>query len=145
MTIFRRLWQVFKVKKSIFFLCFYGLAFLVIVINSAYLVLDNVYVDISDVPSGEYKRSVYSPSGVSELKVYVVETDIGNGVRITQTKNGKTNNIFWQTNVSSANIYWQDEDSVIINGIMLELAEGDVFDSRYMRSIFNDGLMGWDK
>ena len=44
-----------------------------------------------------------------------------------------------------ANIYWQDNDSVIINGIMLELSNGDVFDSRYKRSIFNDGLMGWDK
>ena len=132
-------------KKSIFFLCFYSLVFLVITINSCYLVLNNAYVNIGDVPSGVYERSVFSPSGVSELKIYLVETDIGNGVRITQTKNGNTKNIFWQTNVSSANVYWRDEDSVIINGIMLELSKGDVFDSRHMRSLFNDGLMGWDK
>ena len=132
-------------KKSIFFLIFYCLAFLVIVLNSVYLVLDNVYVDISDVPEGEYKFASSSPNGERELKVYIVRTDIGDAVRITQTQNNKTENIFWQTNVSEANIYWQDNNSVNINGIMLELSNGDVFDSRYMRSIFNGGLMGWDK
>lgn len=132
-------------KKSIFFLIFYGLAFLVITINSFYLMLNNVYVDISDVPDGEYQFTSNSPNGDRELKIYLVETDIGNAVRIAQTKNNKTENIFWQTNVTDANIYWQDNDSVIINGIMLELSKGDTFDSRYMRSIFNDGLMGWDK
>lgn len=132
-------------KKSIFFLVFYSLAFLVIVVNSVYLMLNNVYVDISDVPSGEYKYASNSPDGDRELKVYIVKTNIGDAVRISQTKNNKTENIFWQTNVSEANIYWQDNESVIINGIMLELSKGDIFDSRYMRSIFNDGLMGWDK
>ena len=107
--------------------------------------LNNVYVDISDVPDGEYKYTSNSPDGDRELKIYLVETDIGNAVRIAQTKNNKTENIFWQTNVNEANIYWQDNDSVVINGIILKLAEDEKFDSRYMRSIFNDGLMGWDK
>lgn len=132
-------------KKSVFFLVFYCLAFLVLIANSVYLVLDNAYVDISDVPTGEYKYASNSPNGARQLKVYVVKTAIGEGIRISQTKNAKTENIFWQTNAKEANIYWQDNDSVVINGIMLDLSKGEMFDSRYMRSIFNDGLMGWDK
>jgi hypothetical protein len=115
------------------------------VVNSVYLVLDNVYVDISDVPNGEFVRSYNSPNGDRELKFYLVETNIGSGVRITQTRYNKTENIFWQINENDVNLYWQSNDFVDINGIILDLSKGDSFDSRYMRSIFNDGLMGWDK
>lgn len=132
-------------KKSIFFLVFYCLAFLVLIVNSVYLVLDNAYVDISDVPTGEYKYASNSPNGTRQLNVYVVKTDIGDGIRISEIENNNIENVFWQTNVSEANIYWQDNDSVIINGIMLDLSKDEIFDSRYMRSIFNDGLMGWDR
>lgn len=145
MLVFHLLWQVFKVKKNILFLLFYCISFLVIVVNSVYLVLDNVYVDISDVPNGEFVRSYNSPNGDRELKFYLVETNIGSGVRITQTRYNKTENIFWQINENDVNLYWQSNDFVVINGIILDLSKGDTFDSRYMRSIFNDGLMGWDK
>ena len=132
-------------KSNIFFLLFYCLAFLVIIINSVYLVLNNVYVDITDVPTGKHKYSYNSPDGETCLKVYYVETGIGNAVRVTKTQNNKTENIFWQTDVSKANVYWHNNDTVAINGILLSLSEGDTFDSRNMKSILNDGLMGWDK
>lgn len=132
-------------KKNILFLVFYCLAFLVVIANSVYLVLNSAYVDISDVPKGEFVRSYTSPNGDRELKFYFVKTEIGNGVRVSQTRYNKTENIFWQTNVNDINLYWQSNDSVVINGIILNLSKGDTFDSRYMRSIFNDGLMGWDK
>ena len=123
----------------------FDFAFLVILINVVYLVLDNVYIDISDVPSGEYITSYSSADGETVLKVYKVETAIGNAIRVSKTKNNVTENIFWQANSSSANVYWAGKNIVIINGIVLNISEDEVYDSRSMRSIFNDGLMGWNK
>lgn len=132
-------------KKSVFLFSFYCLAFLVIIANAVYLILDNVYIDISDVPKGEYQTSFTSTDGEAVLKIYKVETSIGNAVRVTKTENNVTKNIFWQANASNANVYWAGKDIVIINGIVLELSKDETYDSRSMRSIFNDGLMGWDK
>lgn len=131
-------------KKNIFFLCFYSLVFITMLLNAAYLVINNVFVDIDDIPVGEYRYSVISPDGVSELKVYTVKTDLGNAVRVSQTKNKKTENVFWQTGVTDANVYWFDNNTAVINGIPLNFVNGETYDSRNIRSIFNDGLMGWD-
>lgn len=132
-------------KKNIFFLCFYALTFAVMLANGIYLVVNNAFLDISDVPNGEYRSSSFSPDKESELKVYTVETDLGNGVRVSRTVNGKTENVFWQADAESASIYWNDNNTVVINGIMLDFEKNETFDSRSMRSIFNDGLMGWEK
>ncbi len=145
MKVFRRLWQVFNMKKNVFFLCFYAITFIVMLINGVYLVVENIFIDISDVPNGQYKSSSFSPDNKSELKVYIVETELGNAVRVSRSNNGKTENIFWQANEDNANIYWNDNNKVIINGIMLDFEKDETFDSRSMRSIFNDGLMGWGK
>ena len=131
-------------KKNVFFLCFYIFAFLVIAANAFYLLINNAFVDISDVPEGEYKYSVISPDGNTELKVYVVKNHIGSAVRVSRIKNDKAENVFWQANSSDADVYWYDNHTVAINGIILDFAEGETFDSRNIRSIFNDGLMGWD-
>lgn len=139
------MWQVFRLKKNILFLVFYSLSFLVIIINSVYLVLSNVIVDISNVPNGEHQFVNESPDGKIKLDVYYVKTEIGNAVRVAKTENGKTENIFWQTDMSNVNIHWHNNDMVSINGILLSLSEEETFDSRYMKSIFNDGLMGWDR
>ena len=139
------MWQVFRLKKNIFFLIFYTLSFLVIIINSVYLVISNVIVDIEKVPKGEHQFKDESPNGKIKLDVYYVKTDIGDAVRVTKTENKITENIFWQTEATNANIEWHNNDMVSINGILLSFSEGETFDSRNMKSIFNDGLMGWDK
>lgn len=131
-------------KKNVFFLCFYCLAFMVMAINAVFLLINNAFVDISDVPEGEYQYSFVSPDGKSELKVYLVQTHIGNAVRVSRTKSQKTENVFWQTNASSANVHWYNDNTVSINGIVLEFSKDETYDSRNVRSIFNDGLMGWD-
>ena len=77
--------------------------------------------------------------------IYIVETKIGNAVRVSCTRNGETKNIFWQTNVDNANIGWNNNNVVFINGIRLDFDKGETFDSRSMKSIFNGGLMGWEK
>ena len=138
------MWQVHNMKKNVFFICFYILSFVVYVVNSFYLLLNNVFVDISDVPEGKHKYSYTSPDGEILLRVYHVETGVGNAVRVTKTENNKTENIFWQTDVYSANVYWHNNDLVAINGILLSLSEEETFDSRNVSSIFNDGLMGWN-
>ena len=134
-------------KKGILFLCFYILAFLVMIINSVYIVVNNVFLDISDVPNGTKHESFISPDGTMVLEVYLVESKMGNAVRVTKTENNKTENIFWQTNASKATVTWplSNDERVMINGIVLDLTKDEIYDCRSMRSIFNDGLMGWDK
>jgi hypothetical protein len=132
-------------KKNAFFVCFYALAFIVMLINGIYLAINNIYVDMSDVPSGEYVSSSLSPDKSRELKIYIVETKIGNAVRVSCTRNGETKNVFWQTNVDNANIGWNNNNVVFINGIRLDFDKGETFDSQSMKSIFNGGLMGWEK
>jgi hypothetical protein len=129
-------------KKGILFYIYYFLAFVVIMVNSAYLIVDNYFINIESVPVGEYQYSDLSPNKSIELKVYFVELPVGNSIRITETKDNKTRNIFWQTDTDKAKIKWKNNSTVIINGIDLNLKYGEYFDCRSISSIFNDGLMG---
>ena len=115
--------------------------------NVVYLILGNVFLDIAQVPKGEHQATYQSINGRTVLDVYLVETDIGNAVRVTKTVKGKTENIFWQANEKSVTVYWPSNNDklVVINGIVLDLYNNEIYDSRSMSSIFNDGLMGWNK
>lgn len=132
-------------KKNAFFTCFYAVTFIVILVNATYLLVSNVFVNIADVPNGEYVSSSFSPDKSCELKVYTVSTDIGNAVRVSRTINGKTENVFWQTNVNDVSIVWNNNSVVFINDIRLDFEKGETFDSRSMKSILNGGIMGWGK
>ncbi len=129
-------------KKGILFYIYYFLALAVILVNSAYLIIDNYFINIESVPVGEYQYSNLSPNESIELKVYYVELPVGNSIRITETKDNKTRNIFWQTGTEKAKIKWKNNSTVIINGIDLNLKDNEFFDCRSISSIFNDGLMG---
>lgn len=129
-------------KKGTFFNFYVLLALLVILINSFYLVKDNFFINIESVPEGVYAYSDFSPNGKIELRVYNIELPVGNSVRITETKDNKTRNIFWQTGTQKAKIKWKNSNSVIINGIDLDLKDGEYFDCRSIESLFNDGKMG---
>ncbi len=129
-------------KKGVLFYIYYGIALLVIFINSFFLIKDNFFINIESVPEGAYQYSDFSPNKSTELKVYLVELPVGNSVRISETKEGNTRNLFWQTGVSDVKIKWRNENRVEINGIDLDLKQKETFDSRSISSIFNDGLMG---
>ncbi len=129
-------------KKGITFYLYYFAALVVILVNSAYLLVDNYFVNIDSIPDGEYKYSDLSPNRSVELKVYFVELPVGNSVRVTETKDNTTRNIFWQTDTEDVKIRWKSNSTVVINGIELNLAKGEHFDCRSISSIFNDGLMG---
>ncbi len=129
-------------KKGKIFQIYYLIALIVILVNSVFLVKDNFFINIESVPDGVYQDTSFSPDESIELKVYKIELPVGNSVRVTETKDGKTRNIFWQTGVKKAKIKWKNDEVVIINGIDLNLEDGEYFDCRSISSIFNDGLMG---
>ena len=131
-----------KKKKGILFYIYYGFAFLVILVNSFFLIRDNFFINIESVPEGIYRYSDFSPNKKVELKVYRVELPVGESIRVTETVDGQTRNLFWQTGVKKATIKWRNSNRVEINGIDLDLREKEYFDSRSISSIFNDGLMG---
>lgn len=129
-------------KKGIIFYIYYFLVLVVILVNSFYLIKDNFFINIESVPKGNYQYSDHSPNEKIELRVYHIELPVGNSIRVTETKNGATRNIFWQTGVNSVKIKWKNSNTVVINGIDLNLKENEYFDCRSISSIFNDGLMG---
>lgn len=129
-------------KKGILFYIYYLIALAVILVNSFYLIKDNFFINIESLPEGAYQYSDFSPNGKTELKVYFIELPVGNSVRVSETKNGNTRNIFWQTDIEKVKIKWKNQNVVIINGIDLDLKDEEFFDCRSIKSIFNDGLMG---
>lgn len=129
-------------KNNVFFNIYFLLALIVILVNSFFLVKDNFFINIESVPEGEYVYSDFSPNGNTELRVYNIELPVGNSIRITETKDNKTRNIFWQTGTQKAKIKWKNSNVVIINGIDLDLKDGEYFDCRSIESLFNDGKMG---
>ncbi len=129
-------------KKGIFFYAFYLIALVVILVNSFFLLRDNYFINIESVPEGVYQYSDFSPDESTELKVYLIELPVGESIRISETKDGSTRNLFWQTGVTTAKIKWKNSNRVEINGVDLDLKEKEYFDCRSISSIFNDGLMG---
>ena len=129
-------------KKGIFFYFYYFIALAVIIINCSFLIKDNFFLNIESLPLGTYQYSDFSPDGKTELRIYYIELPVGNSIRITETKDDNTRNIFWQTDIDNAKIKWKNKNVVIINGIDLNLKEKEFFDCRSIKSIFNDGLMG---
>ena len=129
-------------KKGVLFYIYYFLAVVIVVANVVFLIKDNFFLDIESVPVGDYKYSVYSPRKSTKLKVYTVDVPNGKSLRISETDENGTRNIFWQSNIEDIKIRWKNEDVVVINGISLNLKEEEYFDCRSISSIFNDGTMG---
>ncbi len=129
-------------KKGIAFYLFYLVALIVILVNSFFLFKDNYFINIESVPAGEFQYNDFSPDKETELNVYYIKMPMGNSVRITETRAEKTRNIFWQTGIDNVKIKWKNNSTVIINGIDLNLSDGEYFDCRSIGSIFSDGLMG---
>lgn len=129
-------------KKNRWFYFYYGLALIVVIVNCFYLIKSNNIINIENVPEGEYQFNNFSPKKDIELKVYYIDLPVGQSVRVSATQDGETKNIFWQTGVQKVKIKWKNNKNVVINGIDLDFAEDEYFDSRSISSIFNDGLMG---
>lgn len=130
-------------KKGILFYFYYFLALVIVIANAFFVIKDNFFLDIESVPAGEFQYSEYSPKMSRLLKVYTVDTGVGKkSVRISETNEDGTHNIFWQSDVKDVKIVWKNDYVVIINDIDLNLRKEEYFDCRSINSIFNDGEMG---
>ncbi|MBQ7045074.1 MAG: hypothetical protein IJN65_01115 [Clostridia bacterium] len=118
-----------KVFKTIFI----SLLVIVSLANCIGYVFDSFFYGMDDLPTGEYLFSSTSPDGSYTLKTYKVENCLGTAIRGELTANSKTGqpkNIYWSTDFSSAYVVWNNASLITINGVMLDLSEDHIYDSR---------------
>lgn len=128
--------------KKILLKCFYGLTFAVTVFNLAAGVKESLFFDINRLPEGKLTCSVNSPDGKRTLNIYTVENSIGQAVRGEVVYKNKKTNVFWQTGIKNAETMWLNNDGIVINGVGLNVKNGDTYDSRRGTSLFQEGNLG---
>ena len=116
---------------------FVVVAFLVTIVNMAFMFKDAFFYDIEDLPEGEFLYSSLSPSGDKTLKIYKVNSTLGTGVRgelVTMLNSGEmqSQNIFWHTDTTNAVAGWVNDTTVKINNVEINTAKHETFDSRHM-------------
>lgn len=127
--------------KGYFFKLYYVAVLLVVILNMGFSILDIYSVNIEDLPQGKLIFITASPDGTVELRVYQIDCSIGTAVRVESVikqKNTKRN-IYWNTGITNAEIVWYSGRSAYVNGILLDVIEGEVYDCRRGRSIFLAG------
>lgn len=123
-------------KKNVFFIILYALAFLSVVANMVFMVKETVAPDIDKLPKGTLIVSVENPEKDMILNVYSVENSLGCAIRGEVVKNGKAENIYWQTGIEKVKCGWHNKKVVRINSVFLDVVRGDKFDCRKDVSIF---------
>ena len=123
-------------KKKIFFVIFYALAFVSVVVNIVFIIKETVAPDIDSLPKGTLIVSVENPEKDMVLNVYSVENSLGCAIRGEVVKKGKPENVYWQTGIEKVNCGWYSEKVVKINSVFLDVVRGDKFDCRKDVSIF---------
>lgn len=107
-----------------------AVTFLVTAFNSVYMVYNDFFYSMEDLPVGSKVTSITSPDGMKELEVYTVKNNLGEGVRCSVTEGDKTYNVFWQAGRGDASVQWMpDSVNLIINGQDVNI-ENRFFDSR---------------
>ena len=106
---------------------------------------------MASLPKGEYICESVSPQGTYTVKLYYTNPALSSGGtrgELTINKSRLSRNIYWEDNgylyvskrflgfdITGTDIMWEDDDSVVINGIKLELP-GDIYDFRRDRMAF---------
>ncbi|HCH28295.1 MAG TPA: hypothetical protein DEW35_02185 [Ruminococcaceae bacterium] len=133
-------------KKKIFLLSVYFLAFSVTAVNLFYSLKGSLFSDISDLPKGELTATTRSPDGVYKIDTYTIDTCVGKGVRCELTEDGKSRNVFWQTGIDDVEVFWQDNSRIVsINGVELDVIDGGYYDCRRGTSLFQEGSLEGDE
>lgn len=127
-------------KNNILFRILYVLAFVVMIINTAFAVFQSLFPRISDLPEGKLIKSYVSPEQSSQVDFYLVKNNLGAAVRGERVVGNRHINIYWQTGIDDVSVQWVDEYGIIINKIPLNL-KTDRFDSRRGTAIFSDGVL----
>ncbi|RPJ98358.1 DUF5412 domain-containing protein [Priestia endophytica] len=92
------------------------------------------FFDMDRLPTGDYLTEEKSPDGVYTLKAYVTNGGATTsfavrGELVFNNKSKKTKNIYWNYREESADIKWIDNNTVAINGHILNVPN-DKFDFR---------------
>jgi hypothetical protein len=121
--------RIFKEVLTIFFIV--GLIVAAFVAYGVYW----MFYDMSRLPQGEFLTEETSPDGTYTLKAYVTNggATVSYAVRgelVFNGKGDKTKNIYWKYREETADITWKDDDTVVINGLTLDVP-GDSFDFRH--------------
>lgn len=127
-------------KNNILLRILYVLAFVVMIINTAFAVFQSLFPRISDLPEGKLIKSYVSPGQSSQVDFYLVKNNLGAAVRGERVVGNRHINIYWQTGIDDVSVQWVDEYGIIINKIPLNL-KTDRFDSRRGTAIFSDGVL----
>jgi len=87
----------------------------------------------SCLPTGVLTKQLLSPDQKNTLKIYRIESEamqVSDAIRAeVQFNNGEKRNILYQSRQSDAEVKWIDNDTVVINGIQLNIW-GSQYDSR---------------
>lgn len=104
---------------------------LVTVCNSVFMVYDDFFYTIEDLPEGRMVTSVPSPDGTKAIEVYSVNNSLGDGIRCSVKYNdGTSRNIYWQTDCTQTDVRWANSNYFVdINGQTLHI-ESQTYDSR---------------
>lgn len=102
--------------------------FIVIAIGFFGLV-NTLFYSMTRLPKGDYLSESTSSNGTYTIKTYLCNggATVDYAVRgelITNTKNNKAKNIYWDYKVYKSDITWEDDDAVIINGHKINLPYG---------------------
>lgn len=126
-------------KRNLGFKIFYFVTALVVILNTAVSVKNNLFFDINSLPDGSLTQTISSPDGKHTLKLYSISNSLGAAVRGELVSGGKETNVFWQTGLDSVEARWVDNNNVIIDGMPLDVVHGAVYDCRRGSSIMQEG------
>ena len=96
---------------------------------SSYKFVTSLY---NNIPEGELIQETTSPDGTYTVKIYFVKGSLttGNAIRAeVELPNQKTRNIYWSYHENSATTFWVNNETIIINGLTLNVLE-DSYDWR---------------
>ena len=93
----------------------------------------NLFFNTQRIKGQEYLTKSISPDKAYTVTAYLnsggATTDFSVLCRVKNNETGKEKNIYWQYSCSEAVITWSDDDTVVINGIELDV-EKDSYDFR---------------
>lgn len=91
------------------------------------------FFDIQRIEGQEVIEEVISPNDNYTITAYLnnggATTDYAVLCSVTDNQTGKERNIYWQYHCSEAEIEWKDEQTIIINGVELNVLK-DSYDYR---------------
>jgi hypothetical protein len=95
-------------------------------------IINTLFYSMTRLPKGDYLSESTSSNGTYTIKSYLCNggATVDYAVRgelITNTKNNKVKNIYWDYKINKSDITWEDDDTVIINGHKINLPN-DIYD-----------------